>query len=103
MRIRMADAVRRRMAHHARAAGAGRRVLLVRLVPAATLRPVPFNADADGEAIELGADPGRPPCLERRAATMVFVLCLSSLECTYDHVVEVRNTSTLISWHVANE
>ena len=69
----MADAVRRRMAHHASAA-VGRRVLLVRLPEEERLVPLFFDADADaaGEANELGAEPGRPPCRERRAAdTMI--------------------------------
>ena len=69
----MADAVRRRMAHHANAA-VGRRVLLVRLAEEERLVPLLVDADADaaGEANELGAEPGRPPCRERRAAdTMI--------------------------------
>ena len=69
----MADAVRRRMAHHANAA-VGRRVLLVRLAEEERLVPLLVDTDADaaGEANELGAEPGRPPCRERRAAdTMI--------------------------------
>ena len=70
----MADAVRRRMAHHANAA-VGRRVVLVRLAEEEErLVPLLVDADADaaGEANELGAEPGRPPCRERRAAdTMI--------------------------------
>ncbi len=67
----MADAVRRRMAHHASAA-VGRRVLLVRLAEEERLVPLLLDADAAGEANELGAEPGRPPCRERRAAdTMI--------------------------------
>lgn len=69
----MADAVRRRMAHHANAA-VGRRVLLVRLAEEERLGPLLVDTDADaaGEANELGAEPGRPPCRERRAAdTMI--------------------------------
>lgn len=72
----MADAVRRRMAHHANAA-VGRRVLLVRLAEEERLAvPLLVEADADaaGEENELGAEPGRPPCRERRAAdTMMSI------------------------------
>jgi hypothetical protein len=75
MRMRMADAVRRRMAHHANAA-VGRRVLLVRLAEEERLA-VPLlviaDADAAGEENELGAEPGRPPCRDRRAADTMMV------------------------------
>ena len=62
------------MAHHASAA-VGRRVLLVRL--AERLVPLlPFvDADAAAEANELVAEPGRPPCRERRAADTMVGTC----------------------------
>ena len=71
----MADAVSRRMAHHASAA-VGRRDLLVRLVEEeeaeAARLAVPLLLFVTAEK-ELGAEPGRPPCRERRAADTMMV------------------------------
>ena len=69
----MADAVSRRMARHASAA-VGRRDLLVRLAveEEAARLAVPLLLFVTAEK-ELGAEPGRPLCRERRAADTMMV------------------------------